>query len=168
MVTANISLRDKINLVKTIIHVSIFQNPAEKPAFTKLLDAISTASSKRNMMAHDMFLAGDNGEGVRFFVVKAKGKLDFPDEIWSSERFKSEYENIEGFTEGLQTLVKRLGYAKLLGSLLLAQSRGQPIGLLAALSPPNDPSRPPLTLLGSDPQIATHPKEPKTAPEPQD
>ena len=91
IVTRNVQLRDKIHVLKCI--VDLVGN--DKARFTKVLNEIADMSRvDRNVIAHDMFWPDDEGDGVKFNVVKATGKLAVPDVRWSQADFEAKYEKI--------------------------------------------------------------------------
>lgn len=77
--TANITVRDKISLFRTLI---TYYNAAGDwlKAANKTLDRVSDLSGERNLVAHNMFSPHEDG-GVEFFLVKAKGKFALPDTV---------------------------------------------------------------------------------------
>jgi hypothetical protein len=108
MVCSNMQLRDKINLLKTLVHISLPVFPAEKEKFITALNKVATMSSKRNMLAHDVFGPSDDGKSVAFFVIKAKGKLEFPDTIWSPADFMKECAEIRALTTEFEEMTRLL------------------------------------------------------------
>src|SRR5438128_2420576 len=74
---ANLQLRDKLNILRTIVDSSSMTEDA-KEQFKAGLQKVSDYSWKRNMMAHDNFSLDEKGLGVLFHQIKAKGKLSQP------------------------------------------------------------------------------------------
>jgi hypothetical protein len=99
---ANVQLRDKINILRTIVSISNLE--ANKSHFDKMLVAIGEYSPSRNMMAHDTFGPDDQGKGVLFLPVKAKGKFSQPKIIWTADQFSIEYHKIDDFRKQLVQL----------------------------------------------------------------
>ena len=67
------------------------------------------------MMAHDFFCEDDDGDGVKFFVVKATGKLQFPDVKWSIDEFMvriSEHLQLDLVLDELKSAVIRMEIIK--------------------------------------------------------
>jgi hypothetical protein len=93
---ANVQLRDKLNILRTIVDVSNIDNDA-KEKFKKILRDIGEYSPIRNMMAHDNFSSDEKQTGVVFFQVKAKGKFSKETPVWDIDAFLKEYEKIENF-----------------------------------------------------------------------
>jgi hypothetical protein len=100
---ANVQLRDKIHILRTIVGISTIAK-SEKTRFDKALKGIATHSLNRNMMAHDAFGPDDEGNGVLFLQVKAKGNFSQPKIIWTTEQFLIEYQQIDGFRKLLSEL----------------------------------------------------------------
>lgn len=138
---SNMNLRDKIHVLKTSVSLSPI---AEKQQFTKLLTDIAEYSSIRNMMAHDMFMASEDGESVVFYVIKAKGKLTFPDVTWTITDFDQSCMTMRSYTDALQRLSSMLrdaSISSILGKGLLASSPNarnyaQELGSLPVPPPP--------------------------------
>lgn len=91
IVSRNVQLRDKIHILKTIANVI----DVDAKRFTASLDTFSGMAWQRNMAAHDGFVPDQTGDGVRFVVVKAKGKLDFPETTWSTDEFFQKFAELE-------------------------------------------------------------------------
>jgi hypothetical protein len=87
---ANIRLRDKIDILRTLIDIAPGFATEEKTQLKKSLRDIAEYSVIRNMLAHDSFRPDSAGAGVEFLTVKAKGKFELPNVIWSADRFQQE------------------------------------------------------------------------------
>ena len=102
IMTRNMQLRDKVNVLKTVVGVS---PKALKKELTDALNRIvSLSQSERNVIAHDSFEEDDKGDGVRFLVVKAKGKLAMPDTRWSVRDFFEKYDSLQGLSKTIKAL----------------------------------------------------------------
>ena len=113
IVAKNIMMRDKIHILKTLVDL----RGVDVERFKAVLEEISTLSGDRNMMAHDMFFPDDEGDGVQFLVVKAKGKLAFPKTHWSAAAFLKKYVRLSKLAkdaEDLATSLSTISLAKLL------------------------------------------------------
>lgn len=88
----NMQLRDKINILKTILDA---YGHNDAPSLIKTLDAIGTYSAVRNMVAHEFHAAA--GDSVRFYRMRAKGKFSIPETIWSDADFHAAYDKIDNF-----------------------------------------------------------------------
>lgn len=137
VVCANISLRDKINLLKTLVNMAFLPDEEGRARAIKLLEGIAGMSANRNMIAHDMFFAKEGG--VSFFVTKAKGKLSFPTVIWTEDDFQAEYAKLRVATAELDRLQHQLSNAELVKALMISRNR-QPTNALFSLAypPPQD------------------------------
>jgi hypothetical protein len=100
VVTKNIQLRDLIHILKTLVHMQGIKVERHK----KSLEAISTISHDRNMVAHDTFLPDDEGDGVKFLVIRARGKLTFPPTRWSVGQFFEKYLEIVRLTKEVENM----------------------------------------------------------------
>jgi hypothetical protein len=87
---ANMRFRDKIHILTTLIDVAHFFSKEEKAELMKTLRGLADDSGNRNMIAHDAFRPDDEGVGVEFLTVKAKGKFDLPKIVWNADRFQTE------------------------------------------------------------------------------
>lgn len=160
IVTKNIQLRDKINILKTLVHT----RGQEVERFKGALEEVSKLSLDRNMVAHDIFMDDDDGDGVKFLVVKAKGKLAFPNTRWSiADFFVKFYETVRLSKEvdAMAVVLTSLSLADL--SLLRPPEpiQGQPaLGLLGALNLPFPESQ------SSSPSPASREISDETPPEP--
>jgi hypothetical protein len=65
---ANLQLRDKLHILRTLVNVSSLPDDAKDEADSTLADIANY--TKRNMIAHDAF--EPEGDGVVFLPVKAK------------------------------------------------------------------------------------------------
>ena len=112
------------------------------------------------MVAHDLFVAPDNGsDGVEFIVAKATGKLQFPQHVWSVDEVERKSDELLTMRDKLKTLSSRLSYADIVKALMDQGDNKQwelsaertPIAALFALAPlgpetpqpPSDPDSPP-------------------------
>jgi hypothetical protein len=107
MVCCNMQLRDKINLLKTLAEFRLPKEAIEQKRFKDALEDISDLSWIRNMMAHDVFAPSPDRQGVQFLVMKAKGKLDFPETIWPASRFYEEASRVGAVQEEIKALSER-------------------------------------------------------------
>lgn len=105
IVCKNIQLRDKINILRTLVSISKHAE-SEKADFDNALLEIAKASSKRNMVAHDPFLVMKDG-GVSFYTIKARGTFSVPENDWEPEEFAGYYEQFSALAQKM----KMLGYS---------------------------------------------------------
>lgn len=170
ILAANMQLRDKIHVVNTIVGLTQFSNQTRSASYRVLLNEIASYSKNRNMMAHDFFAETKNGEGVSFFVIRAKGNFSLPDVTWSIEAFKDAYKKLRSFYDELGTLEKDIGRASVINALTqlglsdaVRESGVSAVqGLLDSLflHPQTDPD--------SSPNLATPEKDVQTPPDPTD
>lgn len=152
-------LRDKIHVLRITADLYLVDSDAVKKALDKMLVDISEYSATRNMMAHTMFGATDDGLGVQFMVVKAKDKLDFPTVVWGEADFLAAYKKIDFLTGQVEFLTQSFHRVPNLQSLVRAVSE-QPTRELPPLSYLRF-----LNLLPQDnPDSDTDPAKPETSP----
>ena len=84
IVTANMQVRDKIQALKTLLH--LFSVGDDEAAALNLMTRIANMSGDRNVVAHNMFWPHKDG-GVEFSLTKAKGVLQFPNGVWGAKQF---------------------------------------------------------------------------------
>ena len=134
IVTKNIQFRDKIHIAKTLVDLRLHDEP-KCEAYTTMLNSLAGLSPDRNMVAHDMF--GPEGDGVRFYVSKAKGKLSFPNTVWTFDTFVQKTNELRDFNEELTRLldeIPKISLAEQLTKLgVTTQERGSPKYLAALL-----------------------------------
>ena len=88
VVTANLTFRSKLHIVQTMIELKAAKPTEWSAAAKKDLTRIADLSNVRNTVAHTTFGPPTDGEGlVQFLTVKAKGKLQFPNDVWTKETF---------------------------------------------------------------------------------
>jgi hypothetical protein len=113
IIASNIQLWDKINILRTLVSRLPFDEDKIKQ-FNDVLVKIGKASRNRNMMAHNAFAPSPDGKGVSFSVIKAKGKLEFPDTVWEVAKFDEEYAKVERLKAGLDKIVQAIGEKQVL------------------------------------------------------
>lgn len=74
--TANMQFRSKIHILKAVVHLRCGLSEWGKAAIKDIEEADTLADTWRNIVAHNGFVP--HGDGVRFLIVRARGKLDFP------------------------------------------------------------------------------------------
>jgi hypothetical protein len=92
IVVKNMQLRDKISLLKTVINLSPY--PKQQEYIDTLTSVADITRTERNIIAHESFHQDDKGDGVRFMIVRAKGKITFPDIRWSVNDFGNKTQRI--------------------------------------------------------------------------
>lgn len=137
IVCKNIQLRDKLNILRTIVSITHPQHER----FGKMLKAIGDLSLDRNMMAHDVFFADSTGDGVKFLVVRAKGKFAIPPTTWSVADFWRKFIEIGELSLELETLTYALRPLTL--TRFLREGGSEPRNMLAGLGLLGFPDLPP-------------------------
>ncbi len=79
--TANMSFRDKISVIRTVLGLKISTSK-----FSETIGRIQGLSDTRNIIAHTPFGPTSDGD-VRFLRIKAKSNLAFPETVFSQEKF---------------------------------------------------------------------------------
>ncbi|MEW9808773.1 hypothetical protein ABUE31_22565 [Mesorhizobium sp. ZMM04-5] len=160
IVTRNMQFRSKVNVLRTLINHAI-SDPDEQKRYDKFALAISGMGDERNIVAHDWFGPDETGDGISFFVTKAKGKLGFPDIVWSIEQVDDKHSALLKAAETLKLLQPFFTKSDLVRALLHAGKQPAPnsmigelsLGGLADLLPPSDQdSDPPTTTESTSPQ----------------
>jgi hypothetical protein len=143
---ANLTLWNKLHILRTLVDVSSISPDEDKEKYKKLLRDIGDYSTVRNMIAHDPFDVDDTETGVLFLSVKAKGNFGLPEIIWSGGQFAGECAKIDHFSKQVEELQERLKdshfkIAKATEALAWPKSDIPTLGLLDLLSHPH-PSAP--------------------------
>lgn len=112
IVARNVQFSAKINILRTALTVSDL-TLLERDKYKSELIAISKHAEIRNMMAHNLFLPSDDGKSVEFLVTKAKGKLVFPEEVWSEDRIRNEVSKMNGWCTKMKKLESAISSATL-------------------------------------------------------
>lgn len=163
VVTRNIQMRDKINIVKSLIHLVVI-NDATRSRYLKLLERIGGLSGDRNTVAHDMFDHDEDGDGVRFYVTKAKGKLQFPNVRWSIDVFTEKCFELYDIHKHLRQLDNVLDSDKIARAFATAQPNAM-LGGLGLLRSPNPSFRGLLDFDHPEPTPETPPETPQSSDE---
>lgn len=164
IVTRNIQLRDKLNILATTIDLSGLDEK-RREHFKSKLKKIANYAYVRNMMAHDAFGPSPDSNGVQFLTIKARGSLEIPEEIWDKAKFAEAMAKVKSFRVELEALQKELEEASLITALMNAKQKPPTEGLfglgllsLQSLRFPDNPDS------GSDqPTQKTEPQTPPSA-----
>lgn len=152
---ANMQLRDKLNVLRTVVDVSDIPD-GMREHFSKRLRELTDYSPVRNMMAHDPFEPNSNGDGVIFSAVKAKGKFDLPPVEWNIKKFQDEQKIVAEYAKDLIRLRDKLKTSSF--------DRSRVTRLITILSPVTIHSSAVLTIANpqgrpfQDPLGSSHPK----------
>jgi hypothetical protein len=152
---ANMTFHSKLNVLSTLINVSPNISEEDKGQLAKMLDKLDGFSWRRNMIAHNAFGPDSSQKAVAFQVVKAKGKLDLPAEVWNETRFDDEIKTVEQYRGVLVNIGDRFhaqplppqSYTAALRRFLPyneAEWTGRPMGVPSVLqqAPPQGPEKP--------------------------
>ena len=102
---ANMRFRDKTNIIRTLVDVSDHAFDAtQRDHFKKVMRDLGEYSTTRNMIAHDPFLATEDGFGMQFLTVKAKGNYARPEVIWGPNEFREAFKKLHEFSNELEKL----------------------------------------------------------------
>jgi hypothetical protein len=104
---ANMRSRDKLHVIASLVYVADSFSYEERSEIRKKLRTLADYSANRNMMAHDPFGPAESKTGVKFLTVKAKGKVDIPDVVWSVEKFRTESEFVHDYSDFFDGLTAR-------------------------------------------------------------
>jgi hypothetical protein len=108
IVSRNVQFRDKLNIIKTALGLQGHFTDEERKRYLKLIKTISDRSADRNLIAHEWFCADSDGDGVKFSIVKAKGKFELPDTRWTVADFVTKCDELNDFFLGLVALEEQL------------------------------------------------------------
>ena len=117
--TANMNFYAKIHIVKAAVDLK--GGDAE---WAKDIQQIADFSILRNIVVHNVFGPNANG-GIQFLTVKAKGKLSFPETIWSITDFERHFATAKSLRFKLDDILSKLEARRkenkgLLGKAMLA------------------------------------------------
>lgn len=104
IITTNMSVREKINVIVTTLQEYCSQEKWYSDA-KQTMARIGSLSEDRNIAAHHMFYPKDTGDAVVFLVVRARGKVKFPDIVWSINDFDRKCDEIEVAHRQLRSVV---------------------------------------------------------------
>jgi hypothetical protein len=148
--TANITLRDKVAAVRTVVHIACQPDTEKRPeeaewwkAADRDLIAITTMNgNRRNVVAHNLFGGHESG-GVDFLIIKAKGKFAVPDVVWTPEDFDAVFLEIDHLCIRVREITEHIEKRRAAVSDLLSQAVNW-----FALPPPPEPMPAPELLGG--------------------
>jgi hypothetical protein len=170
IVTKNIQFRDKQKIIRTLTNIAFIPDET-KAAYDRTLIRMGDMSNDRNMVAHDLFFADEDGDGIEFIVTKAHGTIKFPETKWSVDDVEERSMELLATSDRLKALKEDFKRSDQL--LALAKAPPQWINALMTtnaglwsqefsgpvpLRPPSDPN--------SAPQETTDAKSPETPKEP--
>ncbi|MGN6849440.1 MAG: hypothetical protein ACTHJK_08220 [Sphingomicrobium sp.] len=101
--TNNMQFRSKVHILKTLVNLKGGKDWAK--AALKDIEEISDLSAHRNIVAHTVFGPDNNQKAVRFLAVKAKGKLTFPNTVWTVPDFNARCKRIAELRKRVDQIV---------------------------------------------------------------
>jgi hypothetical protein len=113
--TANMQFRSKIHILKAVVHLRCGLTQWGKAAIKSLEEAGTLADTWRNVVAHNGFVP--HGDGVKFLIVRAKGKLHFPETIRSEVDFLVVDKRLGELARRIDEIVSKVAAMKVKGSL---------------------------------------------------
>ncbi len=108
IVCANMQVRDKLYIAETAIAL---QSKPEtwRAAAKKTIRGARTHSEDRNRVAHNFFAPeGGKAGSIRFFIRKAKGKLEFPETVWTSKQYLEKLHAMVLLAEDIERIAKEI------------------------------------------------------------
>ena len=121
VITANIQMRDKVAIVRTILAMQGTKSEEWRTNANLLLNEIVKLSEDRNKIAHNFF-APEDGGGVQIYTVKAKGRFELPTLVWSKDDFNDKAQRAANCAERLkQTVAAALTPQEGLAALFVQQ-----------------------------------------------
>lgn len=155
ILTANMSVREKLSVLRTALLLPVVKNSDEWVSLNKLMDRISNRADDRNTVAHTVF--SPHPKGLIFHPVKAKREFSIPDIVWTAREFSDKRTDMTLLTADLQIAVEanvklRRAPRNALAGLISPMTGPKGFGLLntfsdaspsaAESSSPEDESRP--------------------------
>jgi hypothetical protein len=93
IVTRNLSLSEKIKVLKSLVH-TLLKFHGDVDNYKKTINGIGKMVEWRNRCAHEEFIPDGNGDGVKFLAVKAAGEVAMPTVCWSVSDFEGKFAQI--------------------------------------------------------------------------
>jgi hypothetical protein len=161
IILANVSFRDKVSMISTLSHLLLNPiNEAKASAAARLFkDIVQFSGNYRNVLMHNSFVPLTGG-GIEINRVRAKGKFERPETIWSPEFFAQRFKEIDEFDHQLHMLLLELAQCPRpsdLAAAMLLPGRLSNVPTPAFLQPMtwSPPVPPPEGNTGSPPQSTT-------------
>ena len=107
IVAVNIPVANKIHITATAVELAGLDEKKIKH-YKRHLNKLWDLNDDRNMLVHYMFGPSEDETATNFIVTQAKGKLKFPDIVWTSEDFAKRYKHMRALDQKLGELTKEL------------------------------------------------------------
>jgi hypothetical protein len=104
--TANMQFRSKVHILKAVVHLRCGLSIWGKDAIKSIEEAGTLSDTWRNVVAHNAFVPHE--DGVRFLIVRARGKLDFPETVRSETDFLVVCGKLGNLAERIDEIVARV------------------------------------------------------------
>lgn len=122
IVCKNISFRDKIHILRTLLSISPVTSAVIK-THDEMLNEVGRYSADRNMVAHELFGAHPAKGGVEFLVAKAKGKLRMPETFWTVDEVEEKSDKLLSARDKLMRLATLFGQMDVIKALIDRQAK---------------------------------------------
>lgn len=107
IVAVNIPFAAKIHITKTAVNSGGLP-PDRAKYYDRHLNKLWKLNEDRTIIVHYTFAPTEDNAATRFMVAQAKGKLKFPEIIWSEGDFKKRFRQIYALDDKLQGLAGEL------------------------------------------------------------
>ena len=163
VVTANVSVRDKIHILRTLTNFYSVNDERLAEAVRTMI-AVAAKGDERNFLAHTGFIPHGPG-GVTFNVVKAKGKFSHPTVVWSPGDFAKKNLEMADLQESLDKIVDEAARVRVLVKAGQTQGRNAPNAMSGAtIEVQPEPNQLVALLRQFQPPQNSPPSNPKKAP----
>jgi hypothetical protein len=135
--TANISFRDKLSMVKTLVELKRGDYGNEwADAASSVLNKIGKLAGHRNLIVHTPFNVAEDGT-VQFLKVEAKGRFGLPDIRWTEAMFRQRYREIQKLDMAVEEITQEIGpySGTALGRLIAGEDSWTTLGKLGLTNP---------------------------------
>lgn len=117
IIAVNIPFYKKVHITNAALDF-LQLRPSEVKRRKKEIEKLRPLANDRNIAAHYGFEPNENGDGVRFFYLKAEGRLEWPETIWSVQEFREKFRNMTTAIEVLNN-VEKLAHGRHIGNSLI-------------------------------------------------
>lgn len=123
VVSRNMQLTNKLHILKTMVNLEVYQ-PDDKGKYQTCLDRIRALAGKdRNIVAHNAFRPDEKGVGVEFYIVKATGKFELPDTVWTIPDVRNKTDELMGICDVLKSLRQWFERSERLANMTVRRER---------------------------------------------